>query len=537
MGAWTPVWIDIASPASGAGVDGMVVIDAASLTGSPTVRYAAPVRAAPGARVRVFLPAIFYDARAPGTVHLDDARGRLASLALPRLRPVVEIVVVLSDEPVGVERAASRSERVEVAYVASDGLPQVWQAYEAVRLLVVRTLDDRRIDDAQRLAIERWVWTGGRLLAMPAGDDVRHLQGPTLRALLPGAASPGGSSPRTTSGPVSIKPRPGSEVLPGEGVRVVRWRAGRGRVTLWDRDGADPAWRGAAGAQRAWESILDDDPSAPAVDLETTLAPTRPVPVRTHLLVGGLILIYIGAARRLGRLLALWRPAAVLLAVAGVVAATLGAARVALVARRDASGVVASVVVASLPGTGHALMTVLARTVLSHGGEFSVSARSNLLLRPVPPAPVTVVRTAEVIVSGSERSVRLSGSAVVPVAISGTFAPGDDAATAVVTNRSGGRLEKPWIYAAGRVQSVPDIGADAWIVLDGRRWQARDRLQRTEPNHLLLLWAFSHLESDAILKTIPTWLVGWLRDPALGLRWGDRPEGAPQLVLVPLTAP
>ncbi|MCI0433961.1 MAG: hypothetical protein L0271_09960, partial [Gemmatimonadetes bacterium] len=85
-----------------------------------------------------------------------------------------------------------------------------------------------------------------------------------------------------------------------------------------------------------------------------------------------------------------------------------------------------------------------------------------------------------------------------------------------------------------RVQSIPTIAGGAHITLDERRWQTRDRLQRTEPNHALLLWAFSHLESDAILKATPTWLIAWMHDPALALRWGDRPESAPHLVLIPL---
>lgn len=536
IGAWTPVWVAITSPASG--VDGTVTIDAASPTGAPAVRYAAPVRAAPGARVRVFVPAIFYDARAPGTVYLDDARGRLASLPLPRLRPVEDIVVVLSSEPLGAEEVTARAERVEIAYVSPDELPVVWQAYEGVRLLVVRTLDERRIDDAQRLAIQRWVWTGGRLLAMPTGDDIRHLQGPTLQTLLPGVVAARRLGSGAASGAsVSIAPRPGSEVSHSGRGRTVRWRHGRGRVTLWEWDGADPARRGDLEEQRAWGTVLADAPSAPAVDLEGTLAPLRPVPVRTQVLVGVLIVAYIAAVRRLSRLIAPLRPAAVLLVAAAVLAATLAAGWAAVLARRDASGLVASIVVESMPGTGHGLMTVLARTVVSHGGGFTVAARPDALVRPVPPAAVTVMRGEEAVVRGTDRGVRLAGSAVVPIAISGTYGRGAGGTTAVVTNRSGGRIEMPWIYAAGRVQSVPDIGADARLVLDDQRWQARDRLQRTEPNHQLLIWAFSHLETDAILKTTPTWLVGWLRDPALGLRWGGRPEATRQLVLVPLSAP
>ncbi|MGH2403913.1 MAG: hypothetical protein ACRDGN_05535, partial [bacterium] len=239
MGAWTPVWIEVTAPSGG--VDGTVTIEAAASIGAPVVRYAAPLRAAAGARVKVFVPAIFYDARAPGIVYLDDARGRLGALALPRLKAVDDLVVALSSEPVGVESASISGERPEIAYVAPEDLPPVWQAYEAVRLLVVRTLDERRVDDAQRMAVQHWVWSGGRLLAMPAGDDVRHLRGGTLSALLPGMVSPARLRPEAAL--VTINPRPDSEVVVEDGVKIVRRRLGWGRVTLWNRDGADLAWR------------------------------------------------------------------------------------------------------------------------------------------------------------------------------------------------------------------------------------------------------------------------------------------------------
>jgi len=539
MGAWTPVWIDLTAPP--AGVDGTLTLQSTASSGTTAVRYAAPVRAGPGARVRVFVPAVFYDSRAPGMLHLDEAGGRVASFALPRLRPVDDLVLVLSSEAVGVEAATGGEsstgggERLEVVYLTPEDLPPIWQAYESVRLVVVRTLDERRVDDAQRLALRRWVWSGGRILAMPAGDDVRHLRGAALRDLLPGVVTSVTSDPQI---PVAvIQPRPGSETLSGEGVRAVRWRTGRGGVVLWDRDGAHPAWRGSGGARRAWQAVLAERPSTLAPDLESTLAAHRSVPLRTHLLTGGFILLYLAAARTIGILLSRWRLATALVAAAAVIAATLAASQAGLTARRDASGVLVASVVEAWPGTGHGLLSILARTVLSHDGGFAVGASDDVLLRPVPPASVTVLRRDGVVVTGTERTVRLSGSGVVPIGFAGTFARRDEGAVVSVLNRTGRRLEQPWIYSSGRVQSIPSIASDTQIVLEDQRWQTRDRLQRTEPNHALLLWAFSHLESDAILKTTPTWLVGWARDPALGLRWGDRQESAPQLVLVPLTAP
>ncbi len=501
LGAWTPVWIEVTAPASG--VDGTLIVEAPSPAGQPVLGFAAPVRAGPGARVRVFVPAIFSDPRTPGTVHLDDASGRVAAAALPRLRPVDEIVLVLSAEPLGAEAAAARSGRIDVAYVAPEALPPVWQAYEAVRLLVARDLDERRLDDAQRIAIRQWVWTGGRLLAMPAGDDRRHLQGPTLRPLIS---------------------------------RGVAGQVGRGFVTVWDFDGADPAVRGGAVEQQAWNRVLAQGGPAPVPSLEPTLPPGRAVPLRTHLMVGVLILGYVVVIRRLSRALAVLSGVSMLAAALLITAATFGAGRLGLVARRDASGVVSSIVIESIPATAHGLVTVSARTVSSHSGPFVVGAMGDLLLRSAPPASIVVTRSAEVTVLGSG-SVQLAGTAVVPLAITGAIGAQGGITTLSVTNRSGQRLESGWVYKAGQVQPLPAIGEAARIVIDDQKWIPRDRLQRTDPNHPLLLWAFSRLEGDVILKAPPAWLVGWMRDPSLTLRWEGRPEAPLQLVLVPLGAP
>jgi hypothetical protein len=111
--------------------------------------------------------------------------------------------------------------------------------------------------------------------------------------------------------------------------------------------------------------------------------------------------------------------------------------------------------------------------------------------------------------------------------------------TAVVTvaNKSGRPLEKAWLYAGGRVQSIQDIGEQARVNVDEQQWQPADRLGRTEPNHAVLSWAFSRIESDAILKASPAWLFGWWREPGLGLRWNGRVEAQLQLIMVPLVAP
>jgi hypothetical protein len=536
MGTWTPVWIDLVAPSGG--LDGAVVVAATVPAGAPgrAVRYATPVRVAPGARVRVFVPAVFYDARAPGSIEVEEAGGVIASQSLPRLRPVEEIVIALSAEPLGAEDVTARTRRAEVVYVRPQDLPPVWQAYEGVGLLVVRDLNERRLDDAQRQAMIRWVWSGGHLLAMPSGDDLRHLRGPTLAPVLPALVTGTAEAAGTGQTEVALRARAGAEPFGRDGMRGLRWRHGRGQVLLWNRDAADPRARGRPEMIKAWEAVLALDPPASLGDLESTLAPLRPVPMRTQLMVAGLVLAYLVAVRRLSRLVASVRAVAVAVVAISVVTATFAAVRVAAAARRDASGVVASIVVVGLPDADHGLVHLLARTVTAQTGTFTLQAPGSLLLRPAPAAGATIAHGLQTTVRGGAGGVRLAGAGIVPIAVTGSLdrLPAGD--VVMVANSTGVRLVRPWIAFGGRMQSLPEIGAGARVTLDPQRWQTRDRLQRTEPNHQLLLWAFSLLESDAILKTTPTWLVGWLRDPALGLRWGNRFESTHALILVPLTA-
>ncbi|MDI6771005.1 MAG: hypothetical protein QME77_00260 [bacterium] len=501
LGAWTPVWIDLVAPPGG--VDGMLQIETSGPSGQAGTSFAVPVRATPGALLRVFVPVLFNNARSPGTVRLHDRLGQVASLPLPRLQPMDEIVAVLSAEPLGVEGVAGRLAGLGVAQIEPEALPPVWQAYQAVRLLVVRDLDERRVTDQQRQAILQWVWSGGRLLAMPSGDDVRHLRGPTLGPLLARA---------------------------GGGV-------GLGRATVWDHDAALPEHRGRPIQERAWERVLAGDLLPVAPGLEITVPQDRGVLPRTQAAIGMLVLAYVLAARRLSRFLAGLRPVSVVATVLVLAVATGAAVWVAALARSAASGVVASSVIEGLPGTGHGLLAVAARSAYVDGEGAAVVGGRDLLLRPSVPARLRVVHSDETSVEGGARGVLLTGTAIVPLSITGTYAAMPGGAEVTVANRSGHRLETAWVYAAGRAQAIPSVGPAARIALDDRRWQVPGRLQRADPNPALLAWAFARLEAGAILKEEPAWLLGWIRDPAGGLRWGNRPEPPLQLVLVPLSAP
>jgi hypothetical protein len=246
--------------------------------------------------------------------------------------------------------------------------------------------------------------------------------------------------------------------------------------------------------------------------------------------------LYLIAIRRLSPWLARTRPAAVLGSLLVVAVATWGGASLGAAARHEASGVVASVVVEGLSGPELGIVRAAARTVSSAASAFQVATTSEMLLRPDPPASALIIHDEQTVVR-SEGSVQLTGAAVVPMTVFGSYGAHGGTVMLTVANRSGQRVDPAWLYASGRVQRLPPIGDAAQLPIDEQKWQPFDRLQRTEPNHALLQWAFSHLDGDAILKATPAWLVGWTRNPSLALRWNGRTEAPLILVLVPLTAP
>jgi hypothetical protein len=258
------------------------------------------------------------------------------------------------------------------------------------------------------------------------------------------------------------------------------------------------------------------------------------VPLRVHLVVGTLVLAYVLIVRRTSRFLARLRPVSLAAFAAMVVLATAGGVRLSALARRDASGVVGATVVEALPGTGHGLLRFHGRVVSSHGGSFSISAPAGLMLRPAPPAAVSILHGPAVRLDGRGTGLQVMGQAVVPVGITGTYRVTGNAAVVEIVNPSGHTIESPWVFVEGRAQPVVPIAGSAQMILDEPRWQQADRLQRTEPNHALLVWTFSRLESDVILRGTRAWLVGWWRDPALAPAWDGSRQAPLQLILVPL---
>lgn len=497
-GAWAPVWAEVAAPPGG--IDGSVIVESMPSSGGAVVGFAAPVRAGPGARVQVFILAVFYDARAPGMVHLEDGGRRVASLAIPGLRPVEGVIAALSTDPLALDLSAVQAEGLELVYLAPELLPPVWHAYEAVRLLLVRDLDERRIDDPRRSALLHWVWAGGQVAAAPSGDATAHLRGPTIGPLL--SLSEAG-------------------------------RTGRGRVGLIPGDPANAA--SDREGDRWLQSAMAFRPAPPVQDLGDAVGPDLTMSAATQLWVAALLGAYLVAVRRLSRVVGRLLPVSIAVLALFVAATSFGAHWASGAARRDAEGAVAAAVTEAIPGTDHGLLTFAARTVSREREEYRLTTVSSLPLRPWPPAPVLVMHGDQTVILGRNTGVRLRGTAVIPAAVRGTR----DAQTGAVTvaNRSGRRIEQVWVYHAGRVQNGPDVAATAHFVLDEGRWRPLARLRRADVADAQLLWAFSRLEADDILKGSSAWMVGLWRDPLAAVRRDGRAEPSRSVLIVPLVAP
>src|SRR3990170_491402 len=139
-------------------------------------------------------------------------------------------------------------------------------------------------------------------------------------------------------------------------------RSGRGRVIQWTRDAADPGLRGDPGQARLWDNVLATSPRAPAPAVDAAVPAGRAVPIRTHIIIGTLVLLYVLAIRRTSPWLASLRAVPLVAMVALAAATTAGAAGLAAVARRDASGAVSATAIEVVPGIEHGVLYLAGRT-------------------------------------------------------------------------------------------------------------------------------------------------------------------------------
>jgi hypothetical protein len=469
-----------------------LTLDAPALgpqAGTVSTSTVVPFDAVPGI-ARVFhVPLVLSDIRRPLVIGLR-VRGREVlhqTVPIDSGRIGGRMILALSAQRSGFGLLNRLPGRAVVAFVEPEDLPRLWQEYEGVDLLVVRNLDQARVDDSQREALLIWVRLGGRLLLIPQpGARAPEFLDPLLPAvvggetrMVPAPAEPAARGANLPPGPyfvAALTPRPGADVLLAGGAPIVAAASlGRGRVTVWAFDPASPPFDVWPGRIRLWAAALGTPPRA-VVDVVAAAAhlpqktPLDPV---AHVEAGGAILLYIVGVWVIGRRLPspLGVAATVALAGAGLVVFALLAADT----RARATTLTQAAFLEQAPGTGIARAVTVAAVAVPYGGPFRVRAPQGGLAAPVSPAGDV---RAELSPDG-----RAGDGAV----LSGVLRPGEGARAlfaegTVALNTSGS------LTAAGRTLTV-DLGPErisrAEILWRGLAYSLGDLPSGVSTRHLL----------------------------------------------------
>jgi hypothetical protein len=514
-----------------------------------------PFESVAGAAQVIRAPVTIRDPRRPVTI-------RVAVNGEPVLQSAVavapeqvgdRVLVVLSDDRVGLAALNLLPGRVAVGYVTADALPHSFQEYAAVDLLVIRGLDPALLDSAQQRALLTWVRLGGRLLLI-AGPGTRQLAflDPVLPAEVGGprvapapvelAARYGGAFPPAPLAATTLIPRAGArEVLGGGGPLIAARDAGAGQVTIWGFDPWRPPVLEWQGRLRLWDEVLGGGaaPSIDAAAVAEQLTTGTPLDPGVHAQVGGAILLYLAAVLGLLR----WKPtivgagAAVVIALAG-----LGAfSRLAEITRHRSATLIQATVLGPVIGSGEAKAVAVAAVAVPYGGRYQVTVSPEMVADPMTP-------------TGDLRMELTSGGTV----LTGVLRPGEPprpfqavGAVGLVASASlaeGGRtlsvdlgplrarhVELRWrdrVYSVGDLpagRTVRELHPDGWIAA------AADGRSLPELPARVLDGIFQGPNGDAILNGATPVLVGELEGPAPVFTLGG--TGAPRQRLTILLLP
>ncbi len=492
-------------------VTGWVEVVAERLRPAGRERVRVPVHLSPGVPLRVTVPAVVRDPRAPMTVRLLEQETVAASwrVDLPPGRLADAVVLGLTSHPVGLQHLVDPGGRVRVVYVGEDELPARWQLYEGVAAVVVRDLADRRLVPAQVEALADWVASGGRLFV--AASPAELAAHPSLRPFLTAATLP--------------------PPFPGASVTVYAW--GRGRVTVLPIDPFRPRLRPEEGA--VWMRLLRAPRPPSFVEARSLLAvlPDRAAVGRWQ---QGMVVLVLGVYLALLRPLLRWLQggrAGRLLAALLLMGVTAVMAILNLAARRAAFALVQGAVALGLPDRQAALVESVGRLLLPGRGTFSLRAEAEVLVRPLAAAETILVLDRVVRFEGTAQVLPVHAVAQVPLSVRGFYREGPEGVEVQVENRSGLRLRDPVVFLGGRIQPVPPPDPEVRVLLSPLHWREPPEDGGRDLRARLSAWAFGRLRGDAILS--PTvHLVAWLDDDRGLLRWPGR-AAAPLLLVLPLS--
>ncbi|MBI4279614.1 MAG: hypothetical protein HY660_14275 [Armatimonadetes bacterium] len=551
-GAWLPLAVTLNVSADLDGIVSVEVREGGRLEGPAVTRYIRKVHARPGVAAHLALAVPYPDPRWPLVVRaLRDEVEVARTEVIPTRGEMLVLVVVREQAGHG---PLAELPGVRVAYLEEDGLPRSWAEYEGVSWLVLRDLSPRRLDPAQRRAVEQWVALGGRvLLAVGEGGGL------AVQAL-PEALRPVATTGRTVQvGGATLAGRFGGQItspLPAAQANlsgaataavseagvplIVERRHGWGRVVAWTFDDRDPVLARWTGRSRLWRDLLASGPHRPVAGPEiTSIIPTsHPIPARLHLQAGLWLLIYIAGARVAGRLLRRG-PAWWVLFGAGLALATWGFGMVAWQVRAGTMALVEMTLVEAAPGGDAARATAFLRVLAPYGQAFRLRAAGGVLaIRPLGPTSGTVIEGGSDAVQVSGAAVRgaahptLEASGVISAPARGVSRETPDALTVVIERRADAAVGEAFVYFRGQVQRLATVPpGQSTHRLDPGRWASPDDAM-ADP---LRRWVFSRLRADAIIEQDVPWLIGTLDDSRLITKIeGGASSVRAQVLLVPL---
>ena len=534
--AWLPVRVELQASVP---IDGEVAVDVPVQGYDTPLSFRRIVRLVPGASQRIVVEAFVPDARGVVAVRLV-ASGREVTrqnLPLSTTRAVEAVVLALTREPAGLEFLSEFTRKIRAVYVTEADLPDQWQGYAGVQMLVLRDFNERAISPAQQRALEEWVIQGGRLL-VTGGSPLATLQAPWLLRMLPADPEALTDARRPDdlpglSGPVSVTALRLRRGAAG-GPLNARWHWGAGSVLLWGFDPFAPALRSWSRREAMWAAALEA-PVRPLVvpaDMGAALPAGRPLACSVQVWLLALSLAYILAVRRVLRLAGQSRGG--WLSVPVVAALFVGVMYgFALQARRAGTSVVEVSIAEVIPGTAMARVRTFAALISPYGGAFRLQAAESVWMQLPEPHPLTFSAPFSISGMAPASGLRLDATEIVPMSLHAQAAVNAAGLRVEIDNPNGPSIDDARIVRGGQIYRLPRIGATLSVTLDPTRWepftrQANPPADVTERFIEEVVARLQRQAPDSI-----AWLVGRLgRGPTVGGP-GMRVD-ARGLVIVPL---